>query len=234
MPTTSRTRTVFVHSANARTVLRDPVQRVAGRRAVALVQRADERTCAAAHLGPVTDPPCLPPVGRAREEPGRPLPDPLVQPRQDALRLVVVDQTEAPLARQLRPDANAVALRLDVHAHRGEAVAEAAVDRLLGRPERRHGLAALTDVAELRLHHPAKQALPAVRRQDADDGDARAGDGAAGQRQLLRVRACAGDDPAVVDDGEHPLQGQDLRESLRVLRCRLPAEVVADRPDRPG
>ncbi len=65
-----------------RTVLCDPVQRVAGRRAVALVQRADERTCAAARLGPVTDPPGLPPVRRAREEPGRPLPDPLVQPWQ--------------------------------------------------------------------------------------------------------------------------------------------------------
>ena len=59
-------------------------------------------------------------------------------------------------------------------AQRGDAVAEAAVDRLLGGPERRDRLAALVDVAQLRVHHRAEHAAAAVRRLDADHGDARA------------------------------------------------------------
>jgi hypothetical protein len=45
-------------------------------------------------------------------------------------------------------------------AERREPVAEAAVDRLLRRPERRDRLAALADVAQLRVHHPPQQAAP--------------------------------------------------------------------------
>ncbi len=144
----------------------------------------------------------------------------------------MVDQPEAALTRQLRPDADLRPLRLDVQPERREPVPETAVDGLLGGPERRDGLAALADVLQLRIHHPPEKAAAPVRGKHADDRDAGARHRTRRQRQLERVRACAGDDPAVVEDGVHPLEREDLREALRVLRGRLPAEVVSDRSDR--
>ena len=75
-------------------------------------------------------------------------------------------------------------------------------------------------------------AATAVRRQDADDGDAAAADGAAGHGQLERERARAADDPVAVEGGVHPLERQVAREPLRRLVVGGPAaEVVADRAD---
>jgi hypothetical protein len=144
----------------------------------------------------------------------------------------VVDQPDRAVARQLRPDAHLAPPCLDVQAQRGQAVPETAVDRLLGGPERGDRLLAITHVAELGLHHPPEKPTPAVRREDPHDRHSRARHSTGGKGQLERVGPGAGDDLAVVEDGDHPVERKDLREPLRVLGRRLPAEVVSDRAER--
>ncbi len=63
------------------------------------------------------------------------------------------------------------------------AVAEAAVDRVLGGDERGDRLAALGDVGELDAHHAGEVTLPRVRGQHTDGGDGPGADLAAGHGQ---------------------------------------------------
>ena len=91
-------------------------------------------------------------------------------------------------------------------APRREPVAEAAVDRLLRRPQRSDRLAAAMRVRELRLHHLAQRAAPAMHRVHADDGDAGARQRAAGHGEVERERARAADDLVAVERGERPVE----------------------------
>ena len=88
------------------------------------------------------------------------------------------------------------------------------------------------NVVELRPHHRAQDAAPAMGRERADDGHAGGRDDGAGDGQLERERARAADDRAVLAGGVHALDGQVLREALHALLGRLHAEVLADREDR--
>ena len=119
--------------------------------------------------------------------------------------------------RLARRDEVDVLLR-DVHLarERGAAVAEAAVDRLLRRPERRDRLAALVRVVEVRAHHRAQHASPAVRRRDADDRRAGAGQHAARHRQRNGNAPAPPTISSALPGGEHPLERQHAREPLRL------------------
>ena len=120
----------------------------------------------------------------------------------------------------------------DHHVLGGEAVAEAAVDRLLGGPQRGDRLTALPDLGELGPHHPAQDPLAAMRRVHADDRDAGARERASRDAQLEGERTGAGDDRVAVEDGDRSLERQQLREPLGVLRGPAAAEVVADAAER--
>ena len=69
-------------------------------------------------------------------------------------------------------------------------------------------------------------------RQDADDGDARAGQLAARDAELEREGAGAADDRVAVERGMDPVDREQLTEPLEVLARPRAAEVVADRADR--
>ena len=85
-------------------------------------------------------------------------------------------------------------LHPDVVTGRGKPVAEAAVDRLLGGPQRRDRLPRSRTSTELRLHHPAQQAAAPVRREHADDGHPGTAQRAARDGELEREGAGATDD----------------------------------------
>jgi len=135
---------------------------------------------------------------------------------------------------QVAADCDAVAIGVDVVRDRCKPVAEPPVDRLLRCPEGGDRLAAVADVAKLRVHHPAQQSATAVRRKDADDGDAGARKRTAGDGQAKRECARAADDFVAVEDGVHSVGWQQRTEALGVLAGRRPPEVVPDRRERRG
>ena len=59
-----------------------------------------------------------------------------------------------------------------------------------------------------------------MRRVDADHSDARAGQRAAGDREVVRVRARAADDLAVVEGGVHPLVRERAHPAVEELLVR--------------
>ena len=192
----------------------------------------DELAGAAAALGRVGQAPHLPPVPRAREHARALEPQPVVDRRDQLERLLGREQPQARLARRPR-QARVLAREVDLGRHRGQAVAEAAVDLVVRGPEVRDRLAALVDVVELGAHQRAEQAAAAVRRQDADDGHARGADGSpARDGELERERAAARDDEPVLARDVHPLGRQDAREPLAHALVRAAAEVAEDRSER--
>ena len=133
---------------------------------------------AAAPLGRVGELRGLPPLARAREHARASRARDALVDRREALERLVARRraARAPRGSTGRANAACVARQRDLARERREAVAEAAVDRLLRRPQRRDRLAALVHVVELRAHHRREDAAAAVRRQHADDGHARAAD----------------------------------------------------------
>jgi hypothetical protein len=93
-------------------------------------------------------------------------------------------------------------------------------------------LAALVHGLELRPHQAAQQAAPAERREDPDHRDPARADAAAGNGELERVRTAPTGELAVDPDRVHPLDRKVPREALGSLLVRVPAEVVADPPER--
>ncbi len=109
------------------------------------------------------------------------------------------------------------AIGLQRRARHRKPVAEAPVDRRLGRPERGDRLAPLAHVHELLRHQPPQDPLPAVRRQDADPRHARAGHLSAGNGELELVRARERDRATIVEGRHRTLGGQRDPLALPVL-----------------
>src|SRR5205814_5967757 len=120
----------------------------------------------------------------------------------------------------------------DLALERRHAVAEAAVDRLLRRPQGREWFAALVHVLELDAHHRAQRAAPPMRRVDADDAHAGRRDDRARDGHLERKDAGAPDDLRAVARRVHPLERHVSQEALEPLVRRLRAEVLRDREER--
>src|SRR5439155_15885860 len=114
------------------------------------------------------------------------------------------------------------------------AVAEAAVDRVLGGPEVRDRLAALAAGVELGAHHRPQDPAAPVRGEDGDGGDAGGRNAPAGDRQLEGEGAGATDGAAVLPGGVHAFRGEDTRHTLDLVVGARPgaSEVVPDRTHR--
>src|SRR5207302_11514983 len=85
----------------------------------------------------------------------------------------------------------------DLAAPRGEAVAEASVDRLLGGPQRGDRLSALMCVVELCAHQGPEDTAAAMGRVDADDGHTGCRDVPARDGHVERESAGTADDGSV-------------------------------------
>ena len=194
----------------------DAVERVPGRAAVDLEQQPVELSPAATPLGPVVE--LLDSSHHASEretKPGRLPTDAVVDSREHLRRLVVTDETgRAGPPGQLGAQRGVAAGGLDHRVLRGHAVSEAAVDRLLRRPQGGERLTPLADVGELRPHHAVEDASATMRGKDADDRDACARHLRAGNTQLERERAGAADDRGAVERGVHALEGKQAPEPL--------------------
>ena len=95
-----------LHLALVRRVLElelDPIEGVPGRPAVDLEQDAVQLARSTPALGAVVELAELPPGPRARDEPRRPPADAIVDPREDAQRLVVPDEARRADAARQRP-----------------------------------------------------------------------------------------------------------------------------------
>jgi hypothetical protein len=159
---------------------------------------------------------------------------PLPNLREQHHRLVQRDRAH-PTAPVERPRVRtAVPRDGDVAAPRGDAVPEAAVDRLLRRPQRRDRLAARLHVVELCAHHLAQDPAAAMRRIDADDGDARARKRAARNAEVERERACATDDLALLERRVHSLQADEADPALDRFVIGHRPEVLEDPVQRAG
>ena len=121
---------------------------------------------------------------------------------------------------------------LDLAGERRQPVAVTAVDPLVGGPERGDRLPALVRVVELGAHHRREDPLAAVRRVDADDGDARARDRASRNRQVERERSGAADGALAVERRVHVVERMDAEKALGDLVVDLPAAVLGDGADR--
>ena len=167
----------------------------------------------------------------APEHPGGLAPDGVPGTREQLERLLRVDDPQRSLALERTRERRVLSRDRDFGALRRHAIAEAAVDRVLGRPQERERLATLVHVVELRAHHRAQNATPPVRGERPDDGHARGRHDRAGHRQLEGERAGAADDRAVLQRRVHALDREVLRETLHALLGRLHAEVLPDRED---
>ena len=113
--------------------------------------------------------------------------------------------------RHVASQRHAVELQVVAHRPRGEAEAVAAVDRALGGPQDRRGLAELARVVEQRAHDRRQVPAPRVARDDADPGHAGDGQRPAGDGQLAGERAAGRDELAVRADPDHaPRVGEPL------------------------
>ena len=148
--------------------------------------------------------------------------------------LLRVEHAEAPLGLEVLVERGPVPVELDVAGERGDAVAVASVERVLGRPEVGHRLAALVDVVELGPHERAEDPAAAVRRQDADERHASCPDEAARHARLEGEDAGAADHGAVVERRVHALRRDQQADRVREVGARRPSEVVEDRLDRSG
>src|SRR5262249_20676890 len=93
------------------------------------------------------------------------------------------------------------------------------------------GLAALVDVARLRVHHRPEYAAARMRRLTADGGHPGARERAARYGQPERERACAADDLLVLEGRVHALVRQRRDKGLEPLLTWRRIEVLADRAD---
>ncbi len=174
----------------------------------------------------------LPPARRAREH-ARPLRCERLPYRREELEcLCRRHEARPPGPLERARERGPFSLDLHVALPRRDAVAEPAVDRLLARPQCGDRLAALVHVLQLRVHHRAQDTAPAMRRIDTDDGDARAPQRPTGNGEVVRERARAADDLAVLACSVHPLQVEHLREAAEPLLIRHRAEVLPDPEDR--
>src|SRR5207247_296097 len=122
---------------------------------------------------------------------------------------------------------------LDLPRERGDAIAEAAVDRVRRGPEARDGLAARVAGVELRPHHRLYDSASPVGGKAADDAHARRRDATPGHGQLEGKGAGAADCAATLPGRVHSLGGQDARDTLElVIGRRRTAEIVPDRSHR--
>src|SRR5439155_21995944 len=145
----------------------------------------------------IFDLPVLPPQAAPREHPG-PLQADAVENRRDRLeRLLRLEKAYRSLRLKPLRERGVLVREGDLTAERGEAVAEAAVDGLLGRPKRRERLASLVRVLELRAHQRTQDAAPTVRRVDADDAHTGRRQIAARNGDVEGERRRAADDRAV-------------------------------------
>src|SRR5512132_2896941 len=108
-------------------------------------------------------------------------------------RLVNVDEPDPSLRLEVPVEDGAVAAELDVAAERRDAVAVAAVQRVLGCPQIRDRLAALMNVVELGSHQAPEDPPAAMRRQDSDERHACGADEPARHAGLERKRRAAPD-----------------------------------------
>ena len=194
------------HGAVARSgvpVLGHPVERIAG----GLTVEREERVCRAARpdggQGRRRARRVSPPRVVARDQPGPPRAQLLVERRERDGRLVGIDQTDLAARRERLGERRPFARERELADPRREPVAVPAVDRSLRRPEAGERVTPPPRVVEQRLHHRAQHAAPAVRRQDADDGDTRGRDPRATRdRDVERHRPRAADDVAVDAGGD--------------------------------
>ena len=207
----------------ARALLDDPIQRVPDRATVSFEQCADERASATPPIRGVVEPAHLPPGGRAHHHARTLPPDPVIEAWEDAQSLVVRDEAHGAVARQLRPDRDRLASGVDAETDGRQAVAVAAVDGLLRRPERGDRLLPLAHVVELGLHHPAEQAPAAMRREHAHPRDSRARQGASRNGHREREDGGRGDDRA-------PSKTACIRSSGRIRKFRSASSEVGVQP----
>jgi hypothetical protein len=105
----------------------------------------------------------------------------------------------------------------DLAGQRGEAVAEAPVDRGLRGPQRGHRFGARrVHVVELAPHHRGQHPAAPVGGRDADLCDSRDRHLAAGHRHAPRVDRSAGDDPPAVADRERAVDLEPLGDPVDV------------------
>ncbi len=218
-----------------------PVEGVAGGPAVQLQERAHHLAAALPPPLRVGEAPVAPPVLGAHEHPGMPRGRRPLDPRERLDCLVLVEQADPACRLELTPERDAVAGDLDVAAEGGDAIAEPAVEGVLGSPEVRHRLAALADVVELRAHQLPEDPAAAVRGQDSHQRHAGRPDQPAGDPGLEREDPAAADDLPVLERRVDALCGEDPAVALGEVGLGLAApEVVEDRLDharelvRPG
>ena len=109
-------------------------------------------------------------------------------------------------------------LELPVGGERRGAVPESLVDRRFRRGESGERFAAPRHVVELRIHHPAQDAAPAVGGVHRDHADRRHREpGAAGHGDVERVRAGRAHDGVAVADCEGAVGGEEVSRVLVVL-----------------
>ena len=189
-------------------------------------------------LGQVGDEPSHPaevlpgPVDR----PGPAQPDPLVQ-RLGRLGpgLAGDDLERAVGERHLRAPRDAGDVQGPAAPGRGDAVAEPAVDRGLGRDQHAGHLPGAAGADDLLAHPAAQQAATTVRRQDGDAADGvDAHDATARQREPGVEGAEGGDHLVVVDPDGDPVVAGAVAPPGDVGVGRLVAEEGRGRGGRPG
>ena len=130
-----------------------PVERVRGGATLKLDDHALQLAASLAAPRRVGERAGLPPGRSSREHAGGLGRDPVVHWRHE--RLGLLERHDPRLSRRLEPRVvgRPLTREIDLPRERGDAIAEAAVDRVLRGPEARDGLAARAAGVELRPHH---------------------------------------------------------------------------------
>ena len=183
-------------------------------------------------LGRIAERPRLPPVPGSHEH-ARALIERVPPDRLDHRpRFLELDVADRPSGLGVPGKAGIASRQLDLADERGEPVAVAPVDALVGGPEHRDLVAAFVRVVELGAHHRRKDPAANVRRIDADDGDARALDRAARNGDLVVEGTGAAHRLLPFESGVHATERQVAPEALELLVRRIPRPVLADGAER--
>ncbi len=210
-----------------------PVERIGRRSSVRLEDRIDLRTAAEAKIGRIGEQPVLPPARVSLVHARRDRLDGVVDGRKQRQRLVGLDQPDPADQAHAWTKLALGPWDLQLERERGQPVAVAAVDRLLGGPQHRKRLAALVDAVELGAHHRPQDPAAPVRRQDADDRHPGRRQNRPGHGQPEREGARAAHDRVAVEGGVHAAELEGVQPALGPdVVGLLPAEVVDDRPGR--
>ena len=187
----------------------DAIERVSRRRAADVEHRALQ--CAAAATLPVLidQQPVLPPGGGAREHARRLTRDAIVDRGHERLGLGERNKACTPLRVACSVSRRMFARQVDLGHHRCHAAAEPPIDRVLRGPEDQHRLAARMRRIDLRAHHRAQQAAAAVRRQHADDREARSLHLPARHREIECEYARPGDRAVTLEGRMHAIRRQN-------------------------